>query len=46
MMEVKVAKLGIDVNSKMPVIILKEKEREKRHSYSDSEVLSQVKDEL
>ncbi len=29
MIEVKVAKLGIDVNSKLPVIILKEKEGEK-----------------
>ncbi len=29
MIEVKVAKLGIDMNSKMPVIILKEKEGEK-----------------
>jgi len=29
MIEVKVAKLGIDVNSKMPVIILKEKGGEK-----------------
>jgi len=29
MIEVKVAKLGIDVNSKMPVIILKEKEGKK-----------------
>ncbi len=29
MIEVKVAKLGIDVNSKMPVVILKEKEGEK-----------------
>ena len=46
MIEVKVVKPGVDVNQKMPVIILKEREREKRHSYSDSEVLSQVKDEL
>ncbi len=29
MIEVKVVKLGIDVNSKMPVIILKEKEGQK-----------------
>jgi hypothetical protein len=33
MIEVKVAKLGIDVNSKMPVIILKEKEGEKSLLY-------------
>lgn len=46
MIEVKIAKLGIDATSKMPVIILKEKEGEKRHSYSDSEVLSQVKNDL